>query len=45
MLNVFAKNEKENISKAERNELKKLTDILLKNYKTKGWKNEWKPYY
>jgi hypothetical protein len=35
-LNVFAKNEKENISKAERNELKKLTDILLKNYKTKG---------
>ena len=31
-LNVFAKNEKENISQAERNELKKLTSILVNNY-------------
>lgn len=32
-LNVFAKNEKENISRAERNELKKLTTVLVENYK------------
>jgi mRNA-degrading endonuclease RelE of RelBE toxin-antitoxin system len=34
-LNVFAKNEKENISQAERNELKKITAILVENYKSK----------
>ena len=34
LLNVFAKNEKANISQAERNELKKLTDLLVKQYKT-----------
>jgi hypothetical protein len=36
LLNVFAKNEKENISHDERNELKKLTAILVEAYKTKG---------
>ena len=35
-LNVFAKSEKENISQADRNELKKLTSILVENYKHKG---------
>jgi hypothetical protein len=44
-LNVFSKNEKENISKAERNELKKLTGTLVENYKTREAKNERKPYY
>ena len=34
-LNVFAKNEKENISQTERNELKKLTSVLANNYKNK----------
>ena len=34
LLNVFAKNEKANISQAERNELKKLADLLVKQYKT-----------
>jgi hypothetical protein len=43
-LNVFAKNEKENISQAERNELKKLTSILIKNYKNKEQPNEGKSY-
>ena len=43
-LNVFAKNEKENISQAERNELKNLTSILIKNYKSKEQVNEGKPY-
>ena len=33
MLNVFAKNEKVNITQAEKNELKKLTDMLVKQYK------------
>ena len=32
LLNVFAKNEKANISQAERNELKKLTGLLVKQY-------------
>jgi hypothetical protein len=35
LLNVFAKNEKENISQTDRNDLKKLTSILVKNYKHK----------
>jgi hypothetical protein len=34
-LNVFTKNEKANLSKAEKNELKKLTTILVDNYKGK----------
>jgi hypothetical protein len=34
-LNIFAKNEKENISQVERNELKKLTAILVDNYKSR----------
>ena len=32
VLNVFAKNEKANISQAERNELKKLSGLLVKQY-------------
>jgi hypothetical protein len=32
LLNVFAKNEKENISQAERNELKQLAGLLVKQY-------------
>lgn len=32
VLNVFAKNEKVNISQEERNELKKLTGLLVKQY-------------
>ena len=32
ILNVFAKNEKTNISQAERNELKKLTGLLARQY-------------
>jgi hypothetical protein len=35
-LNVFAKNEKANISKAERNELLRLTRLLVENYKHNG---------
>jgi hypothetical protein len=31
-LNVFAKNEKANLTKEERNDLKKLTAVLVKNY-------------
>jgi len=31
-LNAFAKNEKANISNAERNELKQLTDLLVEQY-------------
>jgi hypothetical protein len=38
-LNVFAKSEKANISKAERNELKKLTAVLVDAYKIKGEKS------
>jgi len=34
ILNVFTKNEKANISQAERNELKKLSGILVKQYNT-----------
>ena len=34
LLNMFAKNEKANISQAERNELKQLTDLLVKQYNT-----------
>jgi len=36
ILNIFAKNEKTNISQAERNELKKLTGLLVKQYHEKG---------
>jgi hypothetical protein len=32
LLNIFAKNEKANISQAERNELKRLTGLLVKQY-------------
>jgi len=35
ILNVFAKNEKANISQTERNELKKLTALLVKQYHSK----------
>ena len=35
LLNIFAKNEKANISQDERNELKKLTGLLVKQYNTK----------
>jgi hypothetical protein len=35
-LNVFAKNEKANISTAERNDLLKLTGLLIENYKNTG---------
>jgi len=35
-LNVFAKNDKGNISQAERNELKKLTALLVKQYNKEG---------
>jgi len=38
ILNVFAKNEKVNISREERNELKKLTGLLVKQYKSRGKK-------
>jgi hypothetical protein len=37
-LNIFAKNEKANVSQAERNELKKLTSILVGQYETQGAK-------
>ncbi len=37
-LNIFAKNEKGNLTKVEKNELKKLTDILRNTYKPKGKK-------
>ena len=40
ILNIFAKNEKANISQAERNELKKLADLLVKQYNTKGKSHE-----
>ena len=33
ILNIFAKNEKVNITQAEKNELKKLSDLLVKQYK------------
>jgi hypothetical protein len=39
-LNVFAKNEKANLSKSERNDLMKLTTLLVENYKNIGVKNE-----
>ena len=42
ILNVFAKNEKGNISQAERNELKKLTNVLVKQYSITGRSYEWK---
>jgi hypothetical protein len=38
-LNIFAKNEKSNITQAERNELKKLTALLVDEYKAKGEKS------
>jgi hypothetical protein len=34
-LNVFAKNEKVNLTKEERNDLKKLTAVLVENYREK----------
>jgi hypothetical protein len=34
-LNVFAKNEKANLTKEERNSLKKLTALLVENYRGK----------
>jgi hypothetical protein len=34
-LNVFAKNEKANLTKEERNDLKKLTAVLVENYREK----------
>lgn len=37
-LNVFAKNEKANISNAERNELRKLTSLLVDTYRAIGGK-------
>jgi len=40
ILNVFAKNEKTNISREERNELKKLTGLLVKQYKSRGKNHE-----
>ena len=38
-LNVFAKNEKANISQAERNELKQLADLLVEQYDIRGKKH------
>ena len=35
LLNVFAKNEKANVSQAERNELKQLSSLLVKQYDNK----------
>ncbi len=35
LLDVYGKNEKDNLSKAERNELEKLTDILVRTYRRK----------
>ena len=35
ILNIFAKNEKANISQAERNELKQLAGLLLEQYRRK----------
>jgi len=40
VLNVFAKNEKINISQAERNELKKLSGMLVKQYSIRGKTHE-----
>ena len=37
-LSVFAKNEKANLTQAERNELKELTAILVNEYRRKGVK-------
>jgi hypothetical protein len=34
-LNVFAKNEKTNLTKEERNDLKKLAAVLVENYRGK----------
>ena len=45
ILNIFTKNEKANISQAERNELKKLTGILVKQYSTRGRNYERKTNY
>jgi len=38
MLNVFAKNERANLSQAERNQLRKLTSMLVENYRILGGK-------
>jgi hypothetical protein len=35
LLNIFGKNEKENLSKAERNKMAKLVSILVKTYGAK----------
>jgi|TergutMp193P3_1026864.scaffolds.fasta_scaffold24789_3 hypothetical protein len=40
ILNVFAKNEKANVSREERNELKKLAGLLVKQYKSKEKNHE-----
>ena len=37
-LSVFSKNEKANLTQAERNELKELTAILVNEYRRKGVK-------
>ncbi|MCL1928511.1 MAG: type II toxin-antitoxin system RelE/ParE family toxin [Treponema sp.] len=42
MLNIFEKSEKTSIDQAERNELKQLTGMLIKQYKSKRIINEWK---
>jgi hypothetical protein len=35
LLTAFGKNEKQNLSKSERNELAKITSLLVKSYKTR----------
>ena len=42
MLNIFAKNEKSDISQAERNELRQLSGLLIKQYTNTGRNHEWK---
>jgi hypothetical protein len=44
-LNVFAKNEKANLTKEERNDLKKLTAVLVEIYRGKEKRNERKQDY
>jgi len=45
ILNIFSKNEKENISQAERNKLKKLANLLVKEYHVKEKTHERKTNY
>lgn len=40
MITLFAKNERANLSRAERNDLSKLVDVLRSSYKTYGVNNE-----